>query len=126
MSGDRLWKRKIPVKGSAEADFLLHSSATEQKIAVGRFLKSNFAAQIAIAKHVLQQIGCLGLLHKCKTDLIQMQFSALKVLLMSSRSLFQIVKGTLLDEICFNKMVHFFNCLDFYSENRLIADFYFE
>ena len=31
MSGDRLWKRKIPVKGSAEADFLLHSSATEQK-----------------------------------------------------------------------------------------------
>lgn len=55
-----------------------------------------------------------------------MQFSALKVLLMSSGSLFQIVKGSLLDEKCFNKMAYFFSRLDFYSENRLIADFYFE
>jgi len=45
--GGRLWKRKYSVMGSPKAHFMLHS-ATEHKIAVGKFRKSILAASMAV------------------------------------------------------------------------------
>ncbi len=54
MSGGRLWQRKYLIMGSHKAHFLVHSSATDRKIAVGRFRKYIFVAQMAIYKQALK------------------------------------------------------------------------
>ena len=48
-----LWKRKWLILGSHEAHFLVHSRATDQKIAEVRFQEQTFAAQMANSKQAL-------------------------------------------------------------------------